>query len=388
MRRLGPIIYAVVFFDAFLMFAIVPVLPDYARTLALSKAQSGLVIGIYSGIVLVAALPIGRLADRLGARRLTIAGVVLLAVSTVLIGASESFWMLLAARAGQGLSSAISWTAALAWLSAEAGSHDRPRQLTNAMSAGSLGVLMGPVVAGPLASALGIRAPFVIFAVIAAVLAAAAALPAETRGGEHEEVGLRDLFMMGARSRLLAAGAIVMLLVATVSGVIETLVPLKLGSDGYGAGQIAIVLGVAGLVGVATNLTVGRIFNRFGGIPIGVAAIGGTVVGLVLLALPVAALALSALFVLITIPMSAQYAVSFPLAGEGAEQAGLPSGAVLGAINVCWGLGFLVGPAVGSVIAQATADGVTYVLLAVLCVAVVTPLRRLALTSVECQDTA
>ena len=53
--------------------------------------------------------------------------------------------------------------------------------------------------------------------------------------------------------------------------------PLKLGSDGYGAGQIALVLGVAGLVGVATNLTVGRIFNRFGGIAIGVAAIGLTV---------------------------------------------------------------------------------------------------------------
>lgn len=387
MRRLAPVIYAVVFFDAFLMFAIVPVLPDYARELALSKAQSGIVIGIYSGIVLVAALPIGRLSDRLGARRLTIAGVVLLAVSTVLVGLSESFWMLLAARAGQGLSSAISWTAALAWLSADAGSSNRPRQMANAMSAGSLGVLMGPVVAGPLASALGIRAPFVIFAAVAALLAVGAALPAEVRGHGHVEVGLRDLFVMGARSRLLAAGAIVMLLVATVSGVIETLVPLSLGRDGYGSTQIALVLGVAGLVGVATNLTVGRIFNRFGGVPIGVAAIGLTVAGLVLMALPVAAAALSALFVLITIPISAQYAVSFPLAGEGAEQADLPSGAVLGAINVCWGLGFLVGPAVGSVIAQATADGVTYLLLTLLCVGVAVPLRRLALTPDECQPT-
>ena len=387
MRRLAPVIYAVVFFDAFLMFAIVPVLPDYARALDLSKAQSGLVIGIYSGIVLVAALPIGRLADRLGARPLTIAGVVLLAVSTVLVGLSESFWMLLAARAGQGLSSAISWTAALAWLSADAGSGNRPRQLANAMSAGTLGTLVGPVVAGPLASALGIRAPFIIFAGIAAVLAAAAALPAEVRGGEHAEVGLRELFVLGARSRLLAAGAIVMLLVATTSGVIETLVPLKLGHEGYSAGQIALVLGVAGLVSVASNLTVGRIFNRYGGVTIGLVAIFLTTIGMLLLALPVVAVVLAVLFVLVTIPIAAQYAVSFPLAGEGAELSHLPSGAVLGSMNVCWGLGFLVGPAVGSAIAQATDDSVTYLLLAVLCVATAVPLRGLALTRDECQPT-
>lgn len=387
MRRLAPIIYAVLFFDAFLMFAIVPLLPDYARELALSKAESGVVIGVYSGIVLVTALPIGRLSDRLGARRLTVAGVVLLAVSTALVALSQSFEMLLAARAGQGLSSAISWTAALAWLSADAGSRNRPRQLANAMSAGSLGVLMGPVVTGPMATALGIRAPFVVFAVVAAVLALAASLPSETRGGEHSEVGMRELFVLGARSQLLAAGAIVMLLVATVSGVIETLVPLRLGHYGYDSTQIALVLGIAGLVGVATNLTVGRIFNRFGGVAIGLVAIAVTTGGLLLMALPVMAAALSALFVLITVPMSAQYAVAFPLAGEGAERSNLPSGVVLGAMNVCWGFGFMVGPAVGSVIAQATTDGVTYVLLAVLCVAVAVPLRGLALVPAECQDT-
>ena len=228
MRRLAPVIYAVVFFDAFLMFAIVPVLPDYARALDLSKAQSGLVIGIYSGIVLVAALPIGRLADRLGARPLTIAGVVLLAVSTVLVGLSESFWMLLAARVGQGLSSAISWTAALAWLSADAGratgrgsSPTRCRRAPWAPSSARSWQGRWP-------SALGIRAP-------------SSSSPRSPRcwrpgprcrprcgAASHAEVGLRELFVMGARSRLLAAGAIVMLLVATVSGVIETLVPLSL----------------------------------------------------------------------------------------------------------------------------------------------------------------
>ena len=74
MRRLPPIIYAIVFFDALLMFALVPLLPDYVDQLGLTKTQAGAVIGIYSAATLVMALPAGRIADRFGPRRITIAG--------------------------------------------------------------------------------------------------------------------------------------------------------------------------------------------------------------------------------------------------------------------------------------------------------------------------
>src|SRR5213078_3868759 len=43
------VIYWVVFLDALLMFAIVPLLPAYGRELHLSKTQAGLVVGVYSG---------------------------------------------------------------------------------------------------------------------------------------------------------------------------------------------------------------------------------------------------------------------------------------------------------------------------------------------------
>jgi len=83
MRRLPLVIYAIVFYDALLMFALVPLLPHYVNTLDLSKSQAGAVIGVYSAATLVFALPVGRVADRLGARRITVAGVALLAVSTL-----------------------------------------------------------------------------------------------------------------------------------------------------------------------------------------------------------------------------------------------------------------------------------------------------------------
>ena len=117
MRRLAPIIYAIVFFDALLMFAIVPMLPDYVDALSLSKTQAGAVIGIYSAATLVVSLPAGP--DRRPAGAAPDHGRRGGADDRLDAGLRrrDSFWMLLAARGGQGVASAISWTAGLAWLS-------------------------------------------------------------------------------------------------------------------------------------------------------------------------------------------------------------------------------------------------------------------------------
>jgi MFS family permease len=107
-----------------------------------------------------------------------------------------------------------------------------------------------------------------------------------------------------------------------------------------------------------------------------------------MLAVPDTALALAAIYVVGTPAISAQYAVSFPLAAEGADEVGLPHGIVLGAMNVCWGFGFFVGPAAGAAIAQATSDRVTYLLATVLSLAALYVLRGLALSPRECQEVA
>ena len=218
MRRLAPLIYSIVFLDALLMFAIVPLLPSYARDLGLSTTQAGIVVAVYSGTVLVAGLPAGRAADRFGARQVTIVGIALLAVSTGAYGFSHTFLALLVARMGQGVSSAISWSAGLAWLSEASPAERRPAALGAAMAAGSTGALVGPVVGGPLGEHLGIRAPFVIFAGVAAVLTVWALFEPGARGHADVTVGVRDLPRLAARNQLIAAALLVTLIVAVVSG--------------------------------------------------------------------------------------------------------------------------------------------------------------------------
>jgi MFS family permease len=263
----------------------------------------------------------------------------------------------------------------MAWLSEASEPNVRGRVLGTAMSFATVGTLVGPVIGGVLGGAYGLRTPFLLLGsatvVLTLVVARAPAGPAAPA-----PVGVRDLVRAVGGSRTM---------VAALSGTIDTLVPLRLGVDGYSAVAITVVLTTAGVLASATNYGVGRIFDRFGGVPIAVASmvLMAAVVGG--LAAAPTALALAVLFVAATLPISGQYAVGFPLCAEGADGAGLAHANVFGLLNLTWGAGFLIGPAAGAALAQATSDRLTYVVLVVLSLAVAVALRPLALSVRECQ---
>jgi predicted MFS family arabinose efflux permease len=373
------VIYWVVFLDALLMFAIVPLLPQYARELDLSKTQAGLAVGAYSGAVLLASPVVGHWSARIGARRLTIFGVALLAVATLALAEVSSFAGLFGVRVGQGLSSAVSWTAGMAWLSEASPAGERGKVLGLAMSFASIGTLVGPVVGGILGSAYGVKVPFVILGAAAALLTVAClAAPPAPRAAEA--VPVRELVGTLGRSRTVLAALVVMTLVATVSGTLDTLVPLRMGQAGYSALAITAVLTAAGVIATVCNYGVGRLFDRVGGVRIAVTAMLATAA---LVAVPVvftAAVVVIAVFLASTPPISGQYAVAFPLCAAGADDAGVAHSSVFGILNLAWGLGFLVGPAAGAAIAEASSDRVTYAILVALTLVVAGNVRSLALS--------
>ena len=374
MRR-PRVIYWVVFLDALLMFAIVPLLPQYARDLHLSKTQAGVAVGAYSGAVLLGSPVVGHWSPRVGARRLTIFGVALLAVATLALAGVTTFLGLFAVRVGQGLSSAVSWTAGMAWLSEASPVGERGRVLGLAMSCASIGTLVGPVVGGTLGSAYGVKVPFVVLGVAAAVLTAAclAAPPAPEAG---EAMPARTLLRRVRGSRLVVAALVVMTLVATVSGTLDTLVPLRMGQAGYSALAITALLTAAGVLATGCNYGVGRLFDRVGGVRIAIVSMLATAA---LVAVPVAftsAVVVIAVFLASTPPIAGQYAVAFPLCAAGADSERVSHASVFGLLNVAWGLGFLVGPAAGAAIAEASSDQVTYAILSVMTLVVAGAVRR------------
>jgi MFS family permease len=369
------VIYWVVFLDALLMFAIVPLLPQYARDLHLSKTQAGVAVGAYSGAVLLGSPIVGHWGPRLGARRVTIFGVALLSIATLALAGVSTFAGLFAVRVGQGASSAVSWTAGMAWLSEASSAGERGRVLGLAMSCASVGTLVGPVVGGTLGSAYGVKWPFVILGAAAAVLLVAC-LAAPPAPEAPEAMPARALLRRVGGSRLVVGALVVMTLVATVSGTLDTLVPLRMGQAGYSALAITALLTAAGVLATGCNYGVGRLFDRVGGLPIAIVSMLATAA---LVAVPVvftSAAVVIAVFLASTPPIAGQYAVAFPLCAAGADRERVSHAAVFGLLNVAWGLGFLVGPAAGAAIAQASSDQVTYAILSVMTIVVALFVRR------------
>ena len=75
-RRLTALVSSLIFLDMITWLAAVPLVPVWQDEFGLSDDQSGVILGIYSFSVLLFAIPAGHLADRLGARRLTLIGAV------------------------------------------------------------------------------------------------------------------------------------------------------------------------------------------------------------------------------------------------------------------------------------------------------------------------
>src|SRR5207244_13095295 len=96
--------------------ALAPLLPHYTHTLGLSKAGAGVLAAMYPAGALVAGLPSGIAAARLGVKPTVLTGLPLLAATTVAFGLADSAWALDSARFVPGASSAVTCPGRLASL--------------------------------------------------------------------------------------------------------------------------------------------------------------------------------------------------------------------------------------------------------------------------------
>src|SRR5829696_2438285 len=171
MRRLFPLVAAVILVDTMFYAAIAPLLPHYVDELGISKSAAGVLSASYAAGTLVAALPSGWLAARLGVRRTMLTGLALLGVSSLAFAFARDVAVLDAARFAQGVGGACAWTGGLSWLLATTPRERRGQVIGSALAAAIAGVLLGPVLGGA-ATVLG---PEPVFATVTAIAAALAA---------------------------------------------------------------------------------------------------------------------------------------------------------------------------------------------------------------------
>jgi MFS family permease len=285
-----------------------------------------------------------------------------LAVSSVAFALAGTPLALGIARLAQGLSSALTWAGALAWLAADTPGTRRGRVLGTAFSAAIVGFVCGPFIGG-IAGLVSIRWTFVACAVVAATLAL---------GAWSQPAAPRESRTLGSVRRALADRAFVLglwlsLLPALLFGMIDVLVPLALDEAGYGVAAVAAVFVAAGLTEAAVNPIAGVISDRRGRLlPIRLGLAASTVVAVLFAVAPEPPVVI-ALVILAAITFGGFYAPGISLVSVRADVAQLNQSLGFGVMNTAWATGALLGPLLGGGLADALGDPVPYLLAAVLC---------------------
>ena len=380
MRRLIALVSLLVAVDLTLWSAIVPLIPHYRAELGLTKVESGWLVAAFSLSVVVVAIPVGHLADRIGARRVVAAGGAAMAAATLGLGFAGSFWLLLAARAVQGVGDAAVWGAGVAWVAARAPADRRGQAVSYSNAAAVAGVIAGPFVGGIATSTFGIEATFSVVAAISLALAAWALFEPDAQADPGRHVHVRAAIAAAFSESLILASVVMILAVAVIGGALQVLVPLHLSSEGIERAGIGAVYSVGAMLGAVAILLSGRAGDRFGRIPLAAGACIALAVLSGLLALPLGVALIIAVVIAVGPVQSILYAVGYPLSADGADRAHLGHGIAIGIVNLTWGVGAVLGPVAGPGVAQTLGDRASYLLLAMLAalaaVAVALPARR------------
>jgi MFS family permease len=362
MRRLVVVISAIVFLDAMLFGALIPLIPGYVDAFDLSKLQAGLLVGAFGAGAILGGIPGGILAGKIGSKNAVVAGLVLLAVATFGLALADSPQAVGIARFFQGVSSGLTWAGALSWVTVSTPRELRGQLLGTVFGIAVLGAILGPML-GALAHVVGTRAGFAGIGVVALALAGAAFLQA----GAPVETVERSALRRALADPAFVAGLWLNTLPALFFGVLDVLAPIALHAGGYGALAIAAVFLVAGLIETALNPLLGRLSDRRGRLlPIRWALSTSIGVG-ILLAFAEAPLLIAGLAVAAAVSFGGFYTPGIALVSDRAEVSGLAQGLAFGVMNTAWALGALVGPTIGGGLADAFGDAAPYLLCSLLC---------------------
>jgi MFS family permease len=174
------------FLTPFVYGALSVAMPTIGRAFDFSPREMTTVLMVHLLLSTSCNLPFGRLSDRIGRKRVFMAGSLLFALSSVLAGLAGTPWLLVAARALQGVGDAMTFGVSAAILVSVVPPERIGRALGMNITFVYAGLALGPLVGGVLTAYLSWR---VIFFLSSASGVAALAL---VQRNYHEVAGHRD----------------------------------------------------------------------------------------------------------------------------------------------------------------------------------------------------
>lgn len=160
-QRVGLLfVILILFIDMLLYSLLIPIVPYFTEKLQPSSTMMGILFSSYAVSMLIATPIFGPISDRVGRRIMLIAGLLGLALSTLLFAFSETMALLITARFVQGIAAAATWPTALALLADLFPPKMRGAVMGTALTAISTGTLLGAPIGGWLFEVSGHQTPF------------------------------------------------------------------------------------------------------------------------------------------------------------------------------------------------------------------------------------
>jgi predicted MFS family arabinose efflux permease len=157
-------LWLLVFSASSQLMIVVAMLPEIGRQLAVSDAKQGLLVSIYAVMVGVFALVIGPISDKIGRRKVLLAGTGLMTAALALHAAVSDYAGLLIARTLAGIAGGVLSGAAVSYVGDYFPYERRGWANGWVMSGIAAGQIAGVPMGSLLAAQFGFRTPFLIFA--------------------------------------------------------------------------------------------------------------------------------------------------------------------------------------------------------------------------------
>jgi len=246
---------------------IAPILPLYAETFSATGVSIGLVIAAFSLSRSLLGPILGRISDRIGRKRMLVAGLAGYAVVSILYAIASSLWQLGLFRLIQGGASVMVTPIAQAYIGDITPPGKEGRYMNGFYSAMFLGMALGPLLGGSLSAAFSYQAAFYGMGALStiALLLVARTVPADharrdERRAETEIVPLREVI----RNDGVKAICIYVATRGFWRQGFNTFYPLfAAASAGLGEASIGLVLSVYMLGGGLLQIPFGFLADRF-----------------------------------------------------------------------------------------------------------------------------
>lgn len=243
---------------------VAPIFPLYVLDLGGSYTLLGFVVSVYGAVQLITQIPLGKLSDRRGRKRLMIAGLLVFAVMPLLYLYATNAYQLIPIRILGGIGASAVWPLAMAMIIDQAKQRGAAMGWYNATFYSALA--FGPLIGGGLYDLFGLGAPFYFWALLGGVSVVIAQIKVSespqrpmTAIAAHKS---RDPLVMRGYTLTFLACCGAVLWAGIVGGFNFTMLPSYASRLGFSTTEVGVLYLVYGGTTALSNIYFGRQADR------------------------------------------------------------------------------------------------------------------------------